>query len=489
MLVASGLIKRYGASLALDGASLTLAPGEVVGLVGENGAGKSTLIKLLCGLIQPEAGSMTLDGRAYRPRSPREAALAGLAVIHQERHVLENLTVRENLMLGHEPRIGPFVDKASSRRLAASALERAGVALPLEALGGSLSNAERQLLEVAKALSQNARIVIMDEPTSSLSTSEAERLLDLVAQLKAQGKSVLYVTHRLAELVRAADRVVGLRDGRPAGELPRDRVTAREMVQLMVGREVVRAARASRQPGEAILKTENLRTLRRPAASCSFEVRAGEIVGMAGLVGAGRSEIARALFGVDRRAGGRVWMDGRELREGSPREAIDRGLFLAPEDRKGQGILLDLSIQDNIVLPSIPAWGPWADERAALARAEGQKASLSLKCRSVHDKAGSLSGGNQQKAVLGRWLALRARCLILDEPTCGIDVGARSEIYRIVSDLAERGAAILMISSDLDELMAMSDRVLVFHEGRLAGELNRDQFSEAAIMALAVGHG
>jgi ribose transport system ATP-binding protein len=489
MLQAKGLTKRYGGVAALQDVSLEVRPGEVIGLIGENGAGKSTLIKILCGLVTPDGGEILWDGKPVSNLTPKITEKLGLGVIHQERHVLDNLTVAENLFLGREPKNGIFVDNKRLNQDAQTALDWMGLKVRAEAKGSELSNAEKQLIEIARASTMQARLIIMDEPTSSLSAGETEKLLEVVLDLRAKGISIIYVSHKLGEVKRIADRVIGLRDGQPAGELTKEQISTDSMVRLMVGRSILKIEKPPTPVTVERLVVRDLRTARYPDSSVSFTVRGGEVVGLAGLVGSGRTEIVRALFGVDRPLSGEITIDGQTLKAGVPADAIKKGILLAPEDRRTQGVLLDLSIERNINLPSVPRHTfPWVKEDECRKRAEAQKSSLGIKCATIDSPVSSMSGGNQQKVVLAKWLAMQASCLILDEPTCGIDVGARAEIYEIMRKLAEEGVALLMVSSDMEEVMAQSDRILVFSRGHLAGELSRAEASEEAIMKLAVGH-
>jgi ribose transport system ATP-binding protein len=490
MLQAIGLTKRYGGVAALQNVNLEVRPAEVIGLIGENGAGKSTLIKTLCGLVQPDAGQMLWDSKPATGLNPKASEKLGLGVIHQERHVLDNLTVAENLFLGREPKKGFLVDNAKLIHDAQKALDWMGLDIKANALGSTLSNAQKQLIEIARALTLEARLIIMDEPTSSLSAGETEKLLGVVLELKNKGVAIIYVSHRLNEIKQIADRVVGLRDGQNAGELTKEEISTDSMVRLMVGRNLLKIPKAPSNPGVARLVVKDLRTRRYPDASVSFTVHAGEVVGFAGLVGSGRTEIVRALFGVDRPLSGEITIDGKPVKAGQPSSAIQQGILLAPEDRRNQGVLLDLSVEKNINLPSVPRLGssPLVDEKSSRQRAESQKTSLAVKCATIDAPVSSMSGGNQQKVVLAKWLAMKSSCLILDEPTCGIDVGARAEIYDIMKKLADQGTALLMVSSDMEEVMAQSDRILVFSQGHLAGELSREEATEEAIMKLAVGH-
>jgi ribose transport system ATP-binding protein len=489
MLKATGITKRYPGVTALEDVAFSIEPGEVVGLIGENGAGKSTLIKTLGGLTSPDEGSIAIDGKEVRIHSAAEATRLGIAVIHQELNDLDNLDVAGNVLLGREPTRYGLIDKPTLRRRAIEALGRLGLDHLVDAPQSSLSIGQRQLVEIAKSLSLNARLLIMDEPTSSLTAGETETLLAVVRDLRAQNVAVVYVSHRLNEVKALADRVVGLRDGRNAGDLAREEITTDAMVRLMVGRDVVRPPAREFTPGEPRLVVENLRTPRFPQHEVSFEIRAGEIVGMAGLVGAGRTEVARAACGMDARRGGTVQVDGKAVR--TVQEAIATGLFLAPEDRRKEGLLTTMSVVDNTTLPSLPWYARFGlvQKKAEVNVAETMREHLRIKTPNVEAEVRGLSGGNQQKVVLAKWLAMAPKCLVFDEPTRGIDVGARAEIYTRMRDLADTGVAILMISSDMEEILAMSDRVLVMHEGRLAGELSRAAANEESIMAMAVGRG
>lgn len=491
MLKAQGLTKTYGGAVALSNVDFEVGNSEIVGLIGENGAGKSTMIKILAGLVRPDAGSVQIDGKIVTLSTPTEATASGIAFIHQERHVLDNLDVAGNVLLGAEPKMARFLlDRTEMRRRAKIALDEVGLSISPDLSAETLSNAQRQLVEIARAFSFDARMIIMDEPTSSLSSGETDRLLELVLGLKAKGRSVVFVTHRLDEIRRIADRVVALRDGKNAGSLTGEQIQPREMVKLMVGRDIERSKPNYLTPGDVRLAVRGLKTLRYPQHEVSFEIRAGEVVGVAGLVGAGRSEIARAIFGVDAIAGGTILVDGKPLESGSPANAIDASVFLVPEDRRREGVILTMSVLGNITLPKLEQFasaGLISGRRENVYAGE-MRQKLRIKAEKLGMDTGSLSGGNQQKVALAKWLGLKPKCLLLDEPTVGIDVGARSEIYKLIRDLAEQGVAILMFSSDLEEVLQLSDRVLVMHEGRLAGEIPGPEASEASIMNLAVGH-
>ena len=461
---------------ALDGVSFTLAAGEVVALVGENGAGKSTLIKILGGIHQPDAGQTFLDGHPVAIPSARVALNLGIHIIHQELNLADNLNIAENIFLGKQPSRGPrwfqLTHQAELHRRAAELLERLGLNDSTHRLVRYLSLGQRQLVEIAKALSTQARIVVFDEPTSSLSAPEAQRLMRLIEQLRAGGVGVLYISHRLDEVAQLADRVVVLRDGQLAGELTKDEIDTRRIVSLMVGRQLLpQPAKRARAAGTVALKVSNL-CYRGAPEPVSFEIGQGEIVGFAGLVGAGRTRLARALFGIGPSQSGSIEIGGRTVRIRGPRDAIAAGLFLVPEDRKAQGLFLQASLAVNISVAALPGLGRCGllNRRAESALAGRQIDSLGIRAASANQKVAQLSGGNQQKTVLARWLALRPRVLILDEPTRGIDVGAKGDIYALLSQLADQGVGVMMISSDLAEVVAVSDRVIVMDEGRVIAE-------------------
>jgi ribose transport system ATP-binding protein len=490
LLEVRSLSKRFPGVRALHQVSLSLRAGEVLAVIGENGAGKSTLMKILAGVETPDRGEILLEGRPVRIGSVREATRLGIALIHQELNLADNLDVAANLFLGREPHRLGFVDRRQLYAAARQFLHQVGLDCAPDVLVHRLPLGRQQLVEIAKALSTQARILIMDEPTSSLSQGETEQLYRVVKDLRGRGVSVVYISHRLREVKELADRVVVLRDGENAGELARDEISHDAMVRLMVGRELGRTDRTSHGRGEPLLVARGLRTLAHPRHPVDLDLRAGEIVGLAGLVGAGRTELLRAFFGIDRRAGGEVLIQGHRVQLESPRDAIRAGLALVPEDRKQQGVILEMAVCENMSLASLRR-----DARAAFwlnlpgeARlAEEMTRELKVKTPTLQQFVEYLSGGNQQKVALAKWLALRPRVLLLDEPTRGIDVGAKQEIYRLMETLAGQGVAILFVSSEMEEVLRMSDRTLVMHEGRLAGELSREQLSEEAIMRLATG--
>ncbi len=493
LLELAGITKTYPGVTALDDVSLSVARGEVLGLIGENGAGKSTLMKILGGVVSPSAGRIRIDGQDHETLTVHAAMRAGIAFVHQELNLFENLDVAANVFIGRETlAFGPLrlVDTKAMRARVAPLLARLGADFGPEAPVAALSIAQRQMVEIAKALSMEARLIIMDEPTSSLTMSETERLLQIVADLRAHGVSVIFITHRLAEIMTCADRVVVLRDGRAVGELGRDDIAHGAMIRLMIGRDLKSLyipPRAVPRPGGCDLR--GVVSAAFPDRSVDLSVRHGEILGLAGLVGAGRTSLARAVFGIDRMLGGGIVLDGEVVQIRNPGDAIRQGIYLIPEDRKKSGLVLEMPIRENITLADLArhATALLIDRTSEAVLAGAHAKRLSIKAPSVETAAISLSGGNQQKVVLAKWLAMRPRVVIFDEPTRGIDVGAKNEIYGLMRGLADDGVAIVMISSDMEEVIGVSDRVAVMHEGRISGVLEREQFSEVNVLRLAIG--
>jgi ribose transport system ATP-binding protein len=484
--------KYFPGVVALKQVSLTLEEGEVLALIGENGAGKSTLMKILAGILQPDLGKIFWEGKAVDIDSVQTAMDLGIALIHQELNLADNLDIGANIFLGREPhnRLG-LIDRRSIREESEKVLERVGLDFSPDTNLSRLSIGQQQLVEIAKALSMNARVLIMDEPTSSLSSRETERLFEVVKDLKQQGVSVIYISHRLGEVKEVADRVVVFRDGQNSGELSRDEISHDRMVQLMVGRDVSQFyERTPHLPGDAVLEVTDLVTRAFPGEPNSFSLRSGEIVGLAGLVGAGRTELMRVLFGVDEALGGEIRIGGKTRRFHHPEDAIHAGIALVPEDRKAQGLFLPWSVDRNESFPSLSRTAKGRiglNFRSEAEIADKMIADLNIKTPNRRQIVQYLSGGNQQKVVLGKWLAMMPKILLLDEPTRGIDVGAKEEIYHLMDKLAGEGLAVLFVSSELEEIMGIADRALVMHEGKITGELSRDQFSEEAIMQLATG--
>ncbi len=493
LLQAEALTKRFPGVTALDRVELSLRRGEVLAVIGENGAGKSTLMKILAGVQRPDAGRVLLDGRAVEVRSVHEALELGIALIHQELNLAENLDVGANVFLGREPRRWGFLDRAATERDARRYLDMVGLDVSPRVLVERLPIGRKQLVEIAKALATSARILIMDEPTSSLSQHEAETLFRVIKDLRGRGVSVIYISHRLREVEELADRVTVLRDGRNAGELTGADIRPDRMVSLMVGRDVsLFEGRLPRSLGEPVLEVRDLVVPSNPRHPLSFTVRAGEIVGVAGLVGAGRSEMLHALFGIEPARGGSVRIGGVPVRLCSPRDAIAAGMALVPEDRKEQGLILEMTVRQNIGLPSLRRHcraGGFLNREQERRDAAAMVQKLRIRPADDTKVVLTLSGGNQQKTVLAKWLLLRPRVLLLDEPTRGVDVGAKEEIYHLIEETAAAGAAVLFVSSELPEVLGIADRILVMHEGRLTGELGREGASEEAVMQLATGHG
>lgn len=487
-LEASGIGKRFGGVTALSGVDLSVHPGEVLALLGENGAGKSTLMKILAGVLAPDEGTVRVNGEDVRFRNAAAALRSGVALIHQELNLAPNLDVAANIFLGREPRRFGILDRKTMWREARKFMEMAGLQADPSAPVSELPPGRRQQVEIAKALSTDARLLIMDEPTSSLSQRESERLFEVIRSLKESGVAVIYISHRLGEVKRVADRVCVLRDGRNAGELDRDGISHDAMVRLMVGRELSAFFPAPpERKGSVVLKVERLRTSAHPGHEIGFEVRAGEIVGIAGLIGAGRSEVLEALFGIQPPSGGRILVAGEEIRISRPQDAIRAGLALVPEDRKLQGLVPEMGVTENLSLVSLgrdKRGGGFIGLRAERQLAATMSAAMRIKPAPTVSR---MSGGNQQKVVLGKWLAMSPQVLLLDEPTRGVDVGSKREIYDLMVSLASEGKAVLFVSSDLEEILGMSDRVLVMHEGRLAGDLARGDADEESVMRLATG--
>lgn len=490
-----GISKRFPGVIALDNVRLTVGAGEIVALIGENGAGKSTLMKILGGAIARDSGAVKLEGQPVEIRSPREASALGIEFIHQELSILDNLDVAANIFLRREPTKGgplKLIDRKRTYREADEILRQLGLDLSSRTPLGQLSIAQQQLIEIARALSAGARIIIMDEPTSSLTLTETRRLLELVKDLKAQNVSIIYISHRLHEVEEIADRAIVLRDGKNAGEIEGGEITHDRMVRMMVGRELkdfFEGAGGSSVRADGGFEVRRLRTLRYPKHRLSFNVAKGEVLGFAGLVGAGRSELARAIFGVEEALETEVSLDGKGLRINGPQDAITHGIYLVPEDRRLCGLIVDFNVRENISLPNLESYSSAKiidRAREAKAAREACKA-INIKTPTPEMRAANLSGGNQQKVVLAKWLTFAPRVLIFDEPTRGIDVGAKAEIYQLIRKLAADGASVIVISSEMEEVLGISDRIAVMHEGRLTGILERSQFSEEAVMRLATG--
>ncbi len=494
LLELTGVCKQFPGVLALDNVGLTLRQGEMLALIGENGAGKSTLMKVLGGIYHPDAGQILIDDQAVVIDSVHDAMRVGIALIHQELNLSDNLDIGANVFLGREPRkMGPlkFVDRKTINEKTSEILGRLGMNDLPTRLVRELSIGQQQMVEIAKALSMNARILILDEPTSSLSQHETENLFRILGELKAQGVSMIYISHRLGEIIQMADRVSAMRDGKNSGDLEKSEITRDNMVRLMIGRDINQFYHHRQKNIEKpMLEVRELLVPgSRSAQPISFQLRKGEILGVAGLVGAGRTELAETLFGIRKPLAGQILVDGLPQTISNPRDAIRAGLALVPEDRKQQGLIVEMSVRENTSLAGLKGMhaGGFIRHRAERFLAQAAVEKLAIKTPHIEQLAQLLSGGNQQKIVLGKWLALSPKVLILDEPTRGIDVVAKEEIYRLMERLAADGMAILMISSEMQEVLGISDRVMVMHEGRLAGELTEHDFSEEAVMQLATG--
>ena len=495
----TGIVKQFPGVLALDNVDFDLRTGEVHALVGANGAGKSTLIKILSGVYHKDSGEVLLRGEPVEIRDPRHSQQLGIATIYQEYNLVPDLSVAENILLGHLPRVGNrfmelFIDRRRMISETAKLLEELDVDIapstPLRRLGV----AKQQMVEIAKALSRDSEIYIMDEPTAALSSKEIRELFRVVRQMKDRGCSVIYISHRLEEVGEIADRVTVMRDGRKEETLNVEDASMDRLVQLMVGRSVTHGnPRPVCEAGENRLRVENL-TRNGVFEDVSLDICAGEIVGLAGVMGSGRTEVARAIFGADRVDSGQVYVSGKPVRIKSPAQAVQQGICYLPEDRKGLGLVLSSSVRDNIILASLSRFsrlrlrgkGIFLDRKRIRKEVMEQIKSLDIKASTIQQLVETLSGGNQQKVVIARWLCSSARIFLFDEPTRGIDVGAKSEIYGLVRALADEGAGVLIISSEVGELVDVCDRVYVLRQGRIVSELDRDDISKEAILALAL---
>lgn len=493
-LVATGIGKSYGPTRALDGVDFALERGEVHALVGENGAGKSTLSRILCGLTPPDEGALTIGGRPYRPRSKRDADDLGVRMVSQELTLIPTLTIAESISLERLPHRWGWIDRKRLLERARNALEVVGLAgLDPERRVGDLGVGQQQLVEIAAGLSRRCEALILDEPTAALSAAEVDRLFARLEELKAAGAGIVYISHRLEELLRIADRVSVLRDGRRVATGRADELPHRELIRLMVGRDLdepARCRRGPRRPGSTLLRAVGLR--RRPTVQgVSFELCRGEVLGLAGLMGSGRTETLRLVFGADVADGGQLWIgdDGEPTPPRSPREAALRGVALLTENRKEEGLLLPLAVSDNITLACLRRFGSrggWIRREAEARAAADWVQRLRIRCHATDQPVRDLSGGNQQKVLIARWLLREPDILLFDEPTRGIDVGARHEVHRLLGELADRGKGIVVASSDLEELLEVADRIAVLSAGRLVATFQRGEWSRDGILAAAL---
>ena len=493
----SPLLSAKGISMAFDGVdvlkhvSLDLYPGEIHAIVGENGAGKSTLVKIMAGIYQPRQGAIELAGQPVIVPNPHAATALGIALIHQEPLAFPDLTAAENIFVGSEPVRGRgLLDWPTMYRRSAELMDSLGLSLNPKTKMRGLSVADQQMVDMAAALSQNAKVLLMDEPTAALTPNEVERLFAIMRRLRDQRVALAFISHRLEEVMAIADRLTVMRDGEVVSECDPKTTTRDEIIRFMVGRplQALFEKPENQQIGATVLEAQHLTRVGH-FEDISFSLRSGEIVGLAGLVGAGRSDVAQALFGIARADSGTVLIDGKPILFRNPREAMAHGLAYVPEDRQHQGLLMPMSVSKNMTLPLLPQLAPlgWLRERRERSASQDYVERLSIILRQVEQPVAELSGGNQQKIVLSKWLMTKPRIMILDEPTRGIDVGAKAEVHRLMGALASQGIAILMISSELPEVVAMSDRVLVMREGRLVAELDRHEMTAERVMAAATG--
>ena len=480
--------KRFPGVVAVDDVNLDIFPGEVHVIVGENGAGKSTLMKLLSQVERPSSGTITLNGQPVHFVNPQHAQSLGIAMVYQEFALAPHLTVAENIALGREPGQMGIISRRVEIEQAREVLSRVGLAINPNRTAASLSIAEQQLVEIAKALSINAKVVIMDEPTATLTGQEITHLFTVIRGLTARGIAVIYISHRLDEIFAIGDRVTVMRDGKVVATQPRSDIDEPKLIRLMVGRDIANLyPKPQVTIGEVVLRVAGL-TRKNVLHDCSFEVRAGEIVGFAGLIGAGRTELARAVFGADRIDAGDIWVDGKHVHITSPRTGIAAGIGYLTEDRKRNGLAMTLDIAQNITLAHLPTRGVGVlDLGKERHIAERSRAQMKIRTPSIQRKVAVLSGGNQQKVIVARWIETQSRMMFFDEPSRGIDVNAKAEMFELIGALATEGRAIVIISSYLPELLNMCDRILVLREGRIAGEVPRTRFSEERIIALATG--
>lgn len=489
-IVMENIHKAFGANKVLEGVDFTLEPGEVHALMGENGAGKSTLMNILTGLHERDKGTITIDGQEMHFKDPKEAEEAGLAFIRQELNIWPEMTVLENLFIGKETRNAIGVLKVKEMKaLAEKIFKRLDIAIPLDKKAGECSVGEQQMIEISKALLFDAEVIIMDEPTSALADKEIEKLFTVMKELTASGVSLVYISHRMEEIFEICDRITVMRDGVSVATSYIKDTSFDEVVKQMVGRELEdRYPTRSPKYGDTVFEVEGL-SREGVFESISFSVKEGEILGISGLMGAGRTEIMRAIFGLDPYDSGKIFMNGKSVTIKNPADAADKRIAFVTEDRKDEGLILGSSIQDNIMLPNLKSFSPYGVVKTKNEKefVQTMVKRLKVKTESEEKRVGDLSGGNQQKVVLAKWIGIQPKVLIMDEPTRGIDVGAKREIYNLMNELTEHGMAIIMVSSDLPEILGMSDRILVIHEGKISGELMREDATQEKIMTFATG--
>ncbi|WP_322922171.1 sugar ABC transporter ATP-binding protein [Paenibacillus campi] len=482
--------KAFGTNQVLSGVDFELRDGEIHALMGENGAGKSTMMNIVVGLHERDQGTIVIDGTETYFTNPKQAEQAGIAFIHQELNIWPDMTVLENLFIGKE--LTSSVGWLNSRKMKALAKEqfaRLSVNLPLQQEAGQCSVGQQQMIEIAKALMTNAKVIIMDEPTAALTEREIQKLFAVIRALKKEGVSIVYISHRMEEIFALCDRITVMRDGRTVDTTDIAATNFDDVVRKMVGRDLTeRYPARTAQPGEVVLEVKGA-SKQGQFSDVSFTVRAGEIVGFSGLMGAGRTEIMRALFGLEALDRGEICIHGKQVRIRRPDDAVRHGIGFITEDRKNEGLILDFSIRDNMALPNLFSFTShgFISDKKEQQFVDTLIKRLQVKTQSVEMPARSLSGGNQQKVVIAKWIGIGPRLLILDEPTRGVDVGAKREIYQLMNELTERGVAIIMVSSELPEILGMSDRIIVVHEGKLSGELPRQQATQEQIMTLATG--
>ena len=489
LLELKGITKRFPGVQALSEVSLDLRPGEVHALVGENGAGKSTLIKVMTGFHQADEGAMLIGGQPVVFSNPHQAIQAGIACIYQELSIVPQLDVAKNLFLGNWPTKGKFLDRKALYQQAGEILKRVNLDVSPKALASDLSIAQQQMVEIGRALTRNTQVIIMDEPTSSLTDKEAAGLMDLIRQLKAEGTTIVYISHKLDEVLSISDSITVLCDGKNATTVPAEGTSRDQLIQYMLGRTLTNMFnKQNTEIGQPVMCVQGL--TREPAfRNISFEVRAGEVLGFFGLVGAGRSEIMWAIFGVDKATAGTVTLNGQSVHIRSPKDAVANGLALVPEDRKHDGLALRLSVMENMTLVKLPDISPagFIDQAKRRQLSDTYVSDIRVKTPSIRQLAGNLSGGNQQKVVISKWLMTDPKVLILDEPTRGIDVGSKSEIYALIDQLASQGMAVIVVTSEMNEILGICDRIITVYEGNITREFTRDEFSDTAILAAALG--